>query len=132
MAKSSLLDVMMRRCREMNRSLLCVRAVVVGLAARSVTDAIILSGAASAVTAAACIVQAIRVLLMPIAPARSHNSQLSLLLAVCLSMQCHHHLRASLEAISQALSCNSQIYNLSLQLLLLLSLISLHCHRHHH
>lgn len=74
MAKSSLLDVMMRRCREMNRSLLCVRAVVVGLAARSVIDAIILSGAASAVTAAAFIVQAIRVLLMPIAPARSHNS----------------------------------------------------------
>jgi hypothetical protein len=50
----------MRCYREMNRSLLCER-VVVGLAALSVTDATILPGAAAVVTAAACIMQGLRV-----------------------------------------------------------------------
>ncbi len=60
LVQSSLLVVMMRRYREMNRSLLSEREVV-GLAARSVTDATILPGAAAAVTAVACIMQGIRV-----------------------------------------------------------------------
>lgn len=60
LVQSSLLVVIMRRHREKNRSLLCVR-VVVGFAALSVTDVTILLGAAAVVTAAAFIMQEIRV-----------------------------------------------------------------------
>ncbi len=60
LVQSSLLVLIMRCYREMNRSLLCER-VVVGLAALSVTDATILPGAAAVVTAAACIMQGLRV-----------------------------------------------------------------------